>query len=175
MVKWPFKGLSNLQLGAKKVTLNHLEQVYFRGTMIQFGCCFGPFNTFPQKVGEKPWNAENTVSCERWENEEIVFNLNMYRGHYMKPTQTLHKNKGKSLKFSIHFASNLIWPKMDHLVIPCIHPIWPNDNIYFTNRDLPEIRGPISLPTSYILGANRSVREVANIHVFPERIGSRPT
>ena len=28
MVKWPFKGLSDLQLGDKKVTLNHLVDIY---------------------------------------------------------------------------------------------------------------------------------------------------
>ena len=29
MVKWPFKGLSDLQLGGKKGTLNHLVHVFF--------------------------------------------------------------------------------------------------------------------------------------------------
>ena len=30
MVKWPFKWLSDLQIGDEKVTLNHLEKIYFR-------------------------------------------------------------------------------------------------------------------------------------------------
>ena len=30
MVKWPFKGLSDLQLGNQKVTLNHLVYKYFQ-------------------------------------------------------------------------------------------------------------------------------------------------
>ena len=59
MVKWPFKCLSDLQIGDEKVTLNHLAYMFwltFTATKGQLCVCFATYHSNrPSQVGA-PWD-----------------------------------------------------------------------------------------------------------------------